>query len=351
MSEPEKPRYSDRLSAENAAEAVGQIAALTKSGMSLAPGLRALAAESGRGPSSRLFRKMADRIERGDTFAEAVAAVGRRLPRHIRVLFTAGAKNEQLAKALDELVDLDRNRLELRRQTWLVMAYPAFLLTALAALFTFIGGLVVPHFEKIFLDFEIELPAMTEGIIALSGRTTFVLVGLLLAVAALFWILWMAPGPPLLRRLQKAVPFVGPLRRWGGFVRFTRLMAILLEGQVPLPEALRITASAVGDPDLSAGCKRIAAHVEGGGSLLEGLAMARVFPPTIIPLIGWGQHNGTLPEAFRTATEVFEGRAETHIGFLGMVLVPFVFIIFVATIPIVIVALFMPLISLMQKLT
>ncbi len=231
------------------------------------------------------------------------------------------------------------------------MAYPVFLLTALVGLYVLIGGFIVPHFEKIFLDFETELPAMTEAVITLSGSTTFVVVGLIIAATVLCWILWMLPGPPLLRRLQKSVPFLGPLRRWGSLVRFTRLMCILLEGQVPLPEALRITASAVGDPDLATGCKRIATHVEGGGSLVEGLVMARVFPPTLVPLIGWGQQNGTLGEAFRTATEVFEGRAETHIGFLDTILVPFVFLIFVTTIPFVIIALFMPLISLIQKLT
>lgn len=351
MTEPEKPRRSERLSAEKAVEAVGQVAGLTKSGLSLAPGLRALAAESGHGSSARLFMKMADHIERGATFEEAVAAIGPRLPVHIRVLFAAGAKNDQLVKALDELVDLDRDRLELRYQTRLVMAYPVFLLTALVGLFTFIGGFVVPHFEKIFADFGTDLPIMTEAIISLSGSTTFVFAGLFVAAAVLLWILWMLPGPPLLRRLQKMVPILGPLRRWGGLVRFTRLMGILLEGQVPLPEALRTTAAAVADPDLAVGCKRIATHVEHGGSLVEGLAMSRSFPPTMIPLVGWGQHNSTLPEAFRTATEVFEGRAETHIGFLNMILVPFVFLIFVSTVPLILIALFMPLIGFMQYLT
>ncbi len=351
MTEPEKPQSGDRLSAEDAVEAVGQISELTKSGITLAPGLRALAAESGHGPSARLFTTMAASIERGATFDEAVAAVGPRLPKHIRVLFTNGAGNDQLIKALDELVDLDRERLDIRRQAWLVMAYPFFLLVALVGLFAFLGGLVIPQFTKIFRDFETDLPPMTEMVIALSGKTTYVVVGLIVAAAILAWILWILPGPPVLRRLQKAVPFLGPLRRWGGLMRFSRLMAILLEGQVPLPEALRITATAVADPDLAAGCNRIATHVEHGGSLSEGLALSGSFPPTMVPLVGWGQKNSSLPEAFRTATEVFEGRAETHIGFLDMVLGPFVFLIFVTTIPFIIIALFMPLISLIQKLT
>jgi type IV pilus assembly protein PilC len=356
MNAPQKPRHNERLSAEQSVEAVGQIAELTKTGLPLVPGLRALAAESGRGlmgrgPSSRMFLAMAKRLERGATFEEAVAAIGPRMPAHIRAIFTTGAKTGQLAASLEELVDLDRSRLEFRQKIRMTMAYPVFLLTALACLFALIGGMVVPSFEKIFDDFETELPAMTEAVVALSGNTTFVLIGLLVATVLLLWCLWMLPGPAWLRGLQKSVPFIGPLRRWGGMVRFTRLMGILLECRVPLPEALRIAADVVGDPDLSAGGKRAAACVEGGGSLVEGLAVAGVFPPTLIPLVGWGQQNGTLPEAFRTATEVFQGRAETHVGLLNVILTPLVFLIICITVPFLIIALFIPFISLIVRLT
>ena len=356
MTVPQKPRHNDRLSAEQSVEAVGQIAELTKTGLPLVPGLRALAAESGRGftghgPSSRMFLAMAGKLQRGATFEEAVAAIGPRMPAHIRAIFTTGAKTGQLANSLEELVDLDRNRLEFRRKIRLTMAYPAFLLCALVCLFAFLGGAIVPSFEKIFDDFETQLPPMTEAVIALSGSTTFVIVGLLGAIVLSLWCLWMLPGPAWLRRLQKSVPFIGPLRRWGGMVRFTRLMGILIQCRVPLPEALRIAAAVVGDSDLSAGSKKAAACVEGGGSLVNGLSVGGSFPPTLIPLIGWGQENGTLPEAFRTATEVFEGRAESNVWLLNVILTPFVFLIICITLPFLVIALFLPFISLFTCLT
>ncbi len=351
MTEPQKPRHNDRLSAEQSVEAVGQIAELTKTGLPLEPGLQALAAESGHGPSSRLFLAMSERLRRGATFEEAVETIGPRMPAHIRAIFTTGAKTGQLANSRAELVDLDRNRLEFRRKIRLTMAYPVFLLAALLCLFAFLGGVIVPDFEKLFSDFGTSLPVMTEAVIALSGNMTFAIIGLILAIVLLLWCLWMLPGPAWLRRMQKAVPFIGPLRRWGGMVRFTRLMGILIQCRVPLPEALRIAAAVVGDPDLAAGGKRAAACVEGGGSLVEGLAAAGVFPPTLMPLIGWGQQNGTLPEAFRTATEVFQGRAESHVGFLNVMLTPLVFLIILTTVHLLVIALFMPLISLITNLT
>lgn len=346
-----KEKVGGRLSAEEAVEAMGQIAEITKTGLPLGPGLRALAAESGRGRTARMFRAMADRLDRGATFAEAIAAMGKRVPAHVRAVFTAGATGDHLVDSLEELIDLERSRLEFRRKIRTTAAYPVFLLLFLICIYAFLGIVVVPNFQKIFMDFETELPAMTEAVIALSGDTTIVLIGALVGFTLLCWFLWMLPGPGWLRQWQKCVPVIGPLRYWGGMIRFMRLMAILVECRIPLPEALRIAAGASGDPDLRAAGRKAAACVEGGEPLVKGFTASRVFPPTIIPLVGWGQQNGTLANAFRSATEVFEQRAESQAGFLAAMLLPCVFLIIFSTVPLFIIAMFMPLISLIQRLT
>lgn len=351
MNAPQQSGDDDRLSAEQSVEAAGQVSELTKTGLPLAPGLRALAAERGHAPSSRLFRAMADRLERGATFEEAVAEIGPRIPPHIRAIFTTGAKTGQLASALEDLVDLDRSRQEFRRRIRLAAAYPTFLLIALVCLFGFLGGVVLPPFEQMFEEFQLDLPALTEVVMAFSGSTTFVIIGALCALVLLLWVLWILPGPGWLRRLQKAVPFIGPLRHWGGMVCFTQLMAILIQCRVSLAEALRISAEIIRDRDLSVGGKRAAARVQAGDKLVEALKMAGTFPPTLIPLVAWGQQNGTLPEAFRTAAETFRGRAESQVWFLSVMLLPCVFLIVVIAIPVLVVALLLPLVSLVTSLS
>ena len=86
MNSPQQPGDNDRLSAERSVEAAGQVAALTRAGLPLVSGLRALADEWSHAPSSRLFRAMADKLQKGATFEEAVAAVGPRMPAHIRAV-------------------------------------------------------------------------------------------------------------------------------------------------------------------------------------------------------------------------------------------------------------------------
>ena len=88
-----------------------------------------------------------------------------------------------------------------------------------------------------------------------------------------------------MRRVFYAVPLVGPVWRWAGLFNFSRLMALLLGQQVPLPSALRLTAAGLRESDLAAACREAAEEVEAGRSLSECLAEFWQFPPSLRPLV------------------------------------------------------------------
>ena len=134
-------------------------------------------------------------------------------------------------------------------------------------------------------------------------------------------------------------------------MRFSRLMAILLREEIPLPAALRLTATAMHDANLALGCRRAASDVEAGRPLSESLAVQWQFPDSMIPMIAWGQRNGTLAEAFRAVGEMFEGRTQVQAGMLNILILPFTLMLFVLFAGLIVTALFMPLIVLIHNLT
>ena len=118
---------------------------------------------------------MADRFDAGGDVATALQAQGRRLPEHFVGLLLAGIRTGRLAEMLEEFVDLERSRQELRRRLWMAFAYPLFLLVVLA------GTAVVIHaqvegFRRIFAEFGTELPDMTRFFFATVGPVTWLLV-------------------------------------------------------------------------------------------------------------------------------------------------------------------------------
>jgi len=340
-----------RLSTEEAAELAAQVAQLTKAGLPLGDGLRALAGELPGRRLPRMLRAMAARLDAGVDLSAAIDAEGRRLPAHLRGLVLAGVRSGRLAEVLEEYVDLQRSQLELRRRVWLSLAYPIVLLTLLAALTIVAKVFIVDDLKKVYADFGMNLPAIT--ILFLGAfRPGMWLAGVLLAViAALPVLLWVVPGAAWVWPLLYRVPMVGPLLRWSHLSQFSRLMCLLLEQRVPLPDALRLTAAGLRDADLARGCRQVAGEVEAGRPLYESMAARRQFPASLIPVVEWGQRTPALADAFRAAAEMFEGRAQSHGTLLEAVLLPVVFMIITAFVGVFVVAMMIPLIPLIQTLS
>jgi type IV pilus assembly protein PilC len=152
---------------------------------------------------------------------------------------------------------------------------------------------------------------------------------------------------PVLNR----VPMVGPILRWSHLSQFARLMGLLLEQQVSLPDALRVAASGLRDVNLARGCRLAADDVEKGRGLYESLAARRQFPASLIPVVQWGQQAPALPDAFRAAAEMFEGRVRSQGTLLEAMLLPIMFLGVLIFVGFFVVAMFLPLISLITCLS
>jgi type II secretory pathway component PulF len=164
-------------------------------------------------------------------------------------------------------------------------------------------------------------------------------------------LLWLAPAAGWVWPAVYRLPMVGPLLRWHHLSQFARLMGLLLEQEVPLPDALRVTAAGLRDANLGRGCCLTADDVEQGRPLDESLAARRQFPASLIPIIQWGQRGPALPEAFRAAAEMFAGRSRSHGTLLETMLLPIMFLTVLLFAGFFVIAMFLPLICLIRMLS
>ena len=338
-----------KLSADEATELAARVAELTKDGLPLGDGLRALADELSGPRLPPVLRKLADRLDAGDDLVAALESQGRSLPTHLRGLVLAGVQSGRLSEVLEEFVDLERSQSELHHRVWLSLAYP-FILLLFMAMLAFVAAVITGGFEKIFKDFGTQLPGMTIVAIAIARPMAWFSVGLVGLFLALPLLLWLAPGVSWIWPVLHRVPMLGPLLRWSHLARFARLMGLLLEQKVPLPDALRLSAAGLSDVNLARQCHGAAEDVEHGRVLSESLA-ARRFPASLIPVIEWGQRAPALADAFRAAAEMFEGRTRSQGMLLDAMLLPIVYLSILTFVGAFVIALFLPLISLIQKLS
>ena len=340
-----------KLSPDEATELAARVAELTRAGLPLGAGLRALADELSGRRLSRVLHRLANRLDAGDDLVRALESQGRSLPSHLRGLMLAGVRSGRLAEVLEEFVDLERNQTELRRRVWLSLAYPFILLLSMTALAAFVCVFLVDGFAKIFYDFGTALPAMTVLVINTAWPMMWFSIGLVSLSVAIPLLLWLAPGASWLWPVLHRVPLLGPLLRWSHLAQFARLMGLLLEQEVALPDALRLSAAGLRDSNLARGCRRVADDVEKGRALCESMAARRQFPASLIPLVQWGQQAPALADAFRAAAEMFEGRVRSQGNMLDFILLPIIFLAIVISVGFFVIAMFLPLISLVVKLS
>jgi len=347
------------LSTREAEEVVATLAELSNAELPLAEGLRAAAAESVNRRVARALRDIAADVERGFSLESCVTQRGESLPPHVRGLIAAATRSRRLGLTLDELVEHYRVLRETRAQVIASLAYPVLVFSLALVLVSFVPLAIMPTFRKMFEEFELELPAATKFVIQLSDVLRWFIsppgIWVLLVAAGAFLTFVVATtlgrSTAIAQRFAATVPLLGPMWQWSGAAAFARLMATMLDNQIPLSEALRLAAAGVPDPDIRDTALLLSGQVAEGRSLSDAIGEGRRLPLSIVPLVRWGERTNALPEAFRTCSEMLLSRVRLRALLLRSVSPPLVFLVVGLVIGFFVLALYMPMVSLIQGLS
>jgi type II secretory pathway component PulF len=342
-------------SARESAEFAEQLADLTRSGLPLPSGLRALAEEL---PSRRLrpiLARTAEALERGEPLDGALDGLARRFPPQLRGLMIAGCRSGKLADVLGQYVLYANLGDTLRRRLLMAIAYPLMLLAALATLYIFLCIWIVEAFRFILKDFGIQVPAITTVLLSLSDVTRergpqIVLVAAVFA-AILFVVFRFAMGPAERRTILSGVPLIGPLLRFSTLSEFCHLVGLLVEAEMPLPEALSLAGEGVKDASLARASRELRLSVEQGRTLSESLVLWPSCPAGLLEILDGSEGRGDLAPSLHMAGEMFEARARTQSSFISTVFSVLTVVTVIWGVGLVVSALYLPLYTLLRKLS
>jgi type II secretory pathway component PulF len=348
--ESNSPLHSKLGAADSTALGVA-VAELTKAGLPLPAGLRAMAQELPSWHLRAALNEMAFHLERGESIETVMALASQSLPPHLYGLLLAGMRSGRLPEVMEEYIQTADSQRKLRQRLRLSLAYPICLAIIMTLMVFAFDRYLLGGFERLFKDFGTALPPVTVAFFAASKYFQWVMVGL---VAILFLIPLLAsdaPGLGWLTPVAYRMPLLGTLLKYTRWAMFSKLAAMLLEQRTPLPEAFRLIAAGLYDPYLRRACRNTAAEVETGCRLSESMLHQRRFPPSLIPFVQWGEKEAAVPEAFSCANELYEGRAKGQTTSFMAIVLPIMFLLIFVFAALAIIALFMPLISLITSLT
>jgi len=236
------------------------------------------------------------------------------------------------------------------------MFYPVIVLFIAIAIMGFLLVFIVPKFEQIFHDMlgGKPLPALTQFVISASHSVAdnkFIILGVIVAVVFGFKAFAKNPkGRAQLDRLQLSMPVFGDLTRKSSISRFTRTLGTLVTSGVPILQALNITKETAGNVVISEAIMKVHDAVKEGESIVQPLEASGVFPPMVISMIDVGEETGQLPEMLLKIADVFDDEVDNAVAALTSLLEPIMIVFLALIVGTIVIALFMPLISIIQNM-
>ena len=335
---------------------MGQLDATSRAQLPLAPALIAMAEETYSPRTRRGLRQLAARLERGETLSQALESVHLRLSPALRVLAERGSQFGRFDAVLHWTVEQTRRSNELRRQLWMALTYPFFLIAIASVVGSFMFFFIVPQFAKIFDDFGTQLPGLTIAVVELSRfGTTYWLPCVVVAGLLLLLVLVTCPfvwrGHWLVsRRWSGSIPLIGPLFRLAALSEFCHLLAVFVESELPLATGVLVAGESSEDEWLKMVSVQLALDIDRGIGA-EMAALTCGFPASLAHVLRETSSPKTLADALHGLAEIYSARTEVNSRLTSTIIEPFVMIFTVVGLGTVVIALFMPLIKLLNDLS
>ena len=325
-----------------------QFNTLIKAGL---PILRALDLLADRASSPKLrpvISQVRDRVREGKSLSEAVTEAGA-FSKVYSTAILAGEKSGNLSGVLDYYIAYQRVSTGVRKKILATLVYPVLLISVAIIIVTYLVTAVIPKFAVLYRDLNVDLPAPTRLLIALTVDYRFAFLGAiaLLAVAAILVFLWSRTeeGGTAFDRFKFRLPVIGDTLLKFQVAQFSRTLATLLTGGTPLVAGLQTATDAITSKLLRVTVSEATQRVREGESLHAALGSRHVMPEMALEMIEVGESSGALSPMLTSVAECYEEEVNLRLSALVSIIEPVLLVFMGLLVAFILISLYLPIFS------
>jgi type IV pilus assembly protein PilC len=334
-----------------------QLATLIDSGLPLLRGLTVLGRQEPQPVMKSTINTLADSVQTGSTFSESLQQYPRIFNKLYVNMVKAGELGGVLEIVLNRLAEYQEKAQKLKNKIVAAMVYPIIVMFIAVAIMIFLMLVIVPKFEGIFKDMlqGKPLPWLTQVVIGMSRwiGANFIYLAIGAFGLVVFWKIFSSTkgGRVAIDKAKLRMPIFGDVQRKTAISRFTRTLGTLVTSGVPILQALNITRETAGNVVVSDAINKVHDAVKEGESMVAPLDGSGVFPPMVISMVDVGEETGQLPEMLLKIADVYEDEVDNSVSALTSLLEPLMIVFLAVVVGVIVMALFLPLISIIQNLS
>ncbi|HEY1770971.1 MAG TPA: type II secretion system F family protein [Chthoniobacterales bacterium] len=331
-----------------------QLATLIDAGLPLLRSLHVLAKQERDLVLKNTINQLAEAVQGGSTFSEGLGQHPRIFDRLYVSMVKAGELGGVLELVLARLAEFQEKAQKVKNKVFAAMIYPAIVLFLALTIMTFLLIFIVPKFQQIFHDMlgDKPLPAITQFVIDISNAIKDHYLIIIAVLAALYFgqkfLGRTKRGRTFIDHVKLKAPLIGDLTRKSAISRFSRTLGTLVTSGVPILQALNITKETAGNVVIASAITQVHDSVKEGESIVQPLEASAAFPPMVISMIDVGEETGQLPEMLLKIAEVYDDEVDNAVAGLTSMLEPIMIVILAVVVGTIVIALFMPLVSIIS---
>ncbi len=341
-----------RIGAGELALFTRQLASLTGSGLTVEESLQTIARHTARGNVRRITLGLRARVREGYSLAESMSGFPRTFPTSYHASVAAGEQAGRLTPILERLAEHTEQQQQLRQKIAMALLYPAILSVVAILVAGGLIGYVLPQVIEVFAENDQPLPVLTRAMLSLShfvadyGIITVAFAALGALVIQL--VLGRRGARLQWHRILLRFPVVSSLVRDINAARFSSTLGILCSSNVPMPEALEISARTISNLAMRGSVEPTSRWVSEGGSVHAALERSGHFSPVTVQLVSSGEASGRLESMLSHAAEYQNREIESRLMTLVGLFEPFIILVMGAVVLTIVLAILLPIYELNQ---
>lgn len=348
--------FKPKIKSKQLAIFTRQVAILLKAGMPILRTLEVLMRQEKNKGFRSVLEDIANVIRSGGNVSEGLAAHPQIFDRLYVNMVKAGEAGGVLGTVFERLATFIEKAEKVKGSVKAAMVYPVIIISIAFLIVGVLMVFVVPKFEDIFQSMlkGQPLPALTRGLLVVSNfiKSNFLIVIIGIVGAVILWkiVSNSKAGRKVIDWVMIHMPPFGDLFLKAAIARFSRTFGTLLASGVPILQSLNITRDTSGNVHVANAIDVVHDRVKEGDNVAKPLESTKIFPGMVTSMIEVGEETGAMPDMLTRIADTYDEEVDNAVEGLTSVIEPIMIVFMAVMVGTIVIALFLPMVSIIENL-
>ncbi len=338
-----------RISQNNLSIFTKQMSALLSAGTPIEKCLVLLSKQSSNSKFSQILLNINEDITEGNSLSLSM----KKYPSIFDEIYTstiyAGETSASLSEVFQDLsIYLDKEA-KIRSQVVGALIYPAVLFIVSIAVIYALLSFVLPQVVEQFISSNVELPVLTQTLLAFSEVFPIIIAFILLSLIAIYVVQVTNIIPQkyqlMISKYFLFIPLIGPIILYDQTARFCSSMRLMTKAGLNTIDSLQIAQNTFKNKYLKSQVEKVVNKVISGTSISKAFAQVQIFPEVFQQLLSSGDLGSQVSEMFEKTKEFLDQEVDTRRNILLTLLQPIVILTMGVFVMLIVLSIMLPLLQ------